>query len=128
MAAWLKPERRRTPRVAERVSLSVSDASTVLQAQTMNLSAAGVYCVLERFIAPMTKLELDLELPCRAGLARVRCCGVVVRVEPVIPHLDQPRYQTAILFTELAKRDRTDISSFVRERLASSSPSRSRTP
>lgn len=119
MAAWLRRERRRTQRVTERVSLSVMDAATTLQAETMNLSAAGVYCVLGRFIAPMTKLELELELPRRAGVARVRCCGVVVRVQPVIPHLDQPQYQTAILFTELAKRDRGEISSFVRERLAS---------
>lgn len=124
----MNPERRQTPRVSERLSLSVGDDDAAIHTETMNLSAAGVYCVLERCIAPMTKLQLELELPGRPKITRVRCCGVVVRAEAFMPHPEvvpppaQPRFQTAILFTELAPRDRQAISAFVRDRLASSSP------
>ena len=54
-----RQERRRTPRVAEQVPLAITDAQTVMEAETKNLSASGVYCALERFIAPMTKLQLE---------------------------------------------------------------------
>ena len=52
-------ERRRTPRVSERVPLGITEGGTTLEAETVNLSAAGAYCTLDRFLAPMTKLQLD---------------------------------------------------------------------
>ena len=85
-----------------------------------NLSAAGVYCALERFIPPMTKLELKFDLPGGAGPARVQCAAVVVRVEPSVTDGDVMRYNTALFFTDLAERDRKAISQFVERRLAGS--------
>lgn len=124
MAAGMTPpssqERRRAPRVPGRVSLAITDATAVVEAQTKNLSASGVYCALERFIAPMTKLQLEFELPQGDRQARIRCSGVVVRVEPIITTVDRARYNTAIFFTDLVERDRMAISQFVRHRLTSS--------
>ena len=113
-------ERRQDPRVNERVSLAIRDASAELVGETKNLSASGAYCTLERFIAPMTKLELKLELPNETHPTLIRCQGVVVRVEPVVSNADRGRYHIAVLFTELKKQDRAAIERFVRQRLSAS--------
>lgn len=112
------PERRRTPRASERIELAIKDAGTELRTETKNLSAAGAYCTLDRFVPPMSKLELRFELPGFLRPARVLCMGVVVRVEPAIKDGDTMHYNTALFFTELSKRDRAAISRFVRQRLA----------
>ena len=82
-------ERRRAPRIAERIPLAITDAKAELQTETKNLSTAGAYCALERFIPPMTKLQVQLDLPNGAQFARIRCSGVVVRVEPVAASLER---------------------------------------
>ena len=115
-------ERRREPRAAERVPLAIRDASAELTTETNNLSASGAYCTLDRFIAPMSKLQLRFELPNQGHRPTpIRCSGVVVRVEPVISTAQQGRYHVAVLFTELAERDRAAIARFVRQRLSASS-------
>ena len=123
-------DRRRSPRVAERVPFAITEGRAAVQAESVNLSAAGAYCTLERFIAPMTKLQLDYELPDPAGggaggnrRIRIRCTGVVVRTEPVVTSPEAGRYHIAIFFTDLNERDRSAIARFVGQRLARPSPS-----
>ena len=117
-------ERRTAPRVTERVPLAIGEADGRLQTETNNLSASGAYCTLDRFIAPMTKLQLQIALPGGARRGMIRCRGVVVRVEPVVSIPHGGRYHMAILFTDLAARDRSAIAQFVTRRLASTtSPS-----
>ena len=111
-------ERREAPRVAERVPLAIGEADGRLQTETNNLSASGAYCTLDRFIAPMTKLQLQLALPGGARRGAIRCRGVVVRVEPVVSISRGGRYHTAIFFTDLAARDRSAIARFVHRQLA----------
>lgn len=120
-----RSERRRTPRISHRVPLGISDGGPVLQTETVNLSETGVYCTLERFLAPMTKLQLEYDLPNHgAGQpVRITCTGVVVRTEPVITAPDKARYHVAIYFTHLSERDRSAISRFVRQHLSSPSTS-----
>ena len=116
-------ERRREPRAAERLPLAIQDAGAELTTETHNLSASGAYCTLDRFIAPMSKLQLHFELPNKGHRpTSIRCSGVIVRVEPVISSAQQGRYHVAVLFTELAERDRAAIARFVRQRLSASSP------
>ena len=112
------PERRRTPRVEERVPLSLTDGGMDLRTETKNLSVAGAYCALDRFIPPMTKLQLTLELPGTFRRTRVRCTGVVVRVEPAVQDAETMRYHTAVFFSEISDRDRAAIGRFVQRRLA----------
>ncbi len=114
-------ERRRAPRVAERVSVALTEEGKAFQAESENLSAAGVYCTLDRFLPPMTKLQLQFELLDGARHVRVRCEGVVVRVEPIIASAERGRYHVAVFFTELAERDRSAISRFVSQRLSARS-------
>jgi hypothetical protein len=114
----MRQERRQAPRVAERFPVALRDAGVELHAQTKNLSAVGTYCTLDHFIAPMTKLQLQFELPYGSRRVRVRCSGVVVRVEPVIANAQRGHYNVAIFFTELTQRNRSAISEFVRRRLS----------
>ena len=111
-------ERRRAPRIAERVALAITDGGTELTTETRNLSASGAYCTLDHFISPMSKLQLRFELPQGTRRTTIRCAGVVVRVEPVIAGAERARYNTAIFFTELSERNRSAISRFVRQRLS----------
>ena len=111
-------ERRQAPRVAERVALAMTEANVLLQAETKNLSASGAYCTVDRFIAPMTKLELQFELPIGARRATIRCSGVVVRVDPVVANAQRAHYNMAIFFTGLSDRERSVIEQFVRRRLS----------
>ena len=117
-----KRERRSHVRAPEQVSLSIRDAGTALTTETKNLRASGVYCTLNRFIAPMSKLELQFELPNGARRVKVRCTGVVVRVEPVVVNVERGRYNIAIFFTELTERHRSAIGQFVRQRLGARTP------
>ena len=94
-------ERRAAPRTADRIAVDLTDAATSLQTESKNLSATGVYCTLERFIPPMTKLRVQFELPHGARRVRVVCTGVVVRVEPVV-----------------SDHDRSAVSHFVEQRLS----------
>ncbi len=115
------PERRRAPRVAERLSLTIGEGKSAYVAETKNLSASGAYCMLDQFLPPMTKLALQFDLPNGARHVRVACSGVVVRVEPLVAHADRGRYQIAVFFTDLTERDRAAIMRFVRQRLAAAS-------
>ena len=106
-------ERRGAPRVLHRVPLAIVGDGTVLQAETVNLSSSGAYCTVDQFLPPMTKLELEFELPDGSRHARVRCTGAVVRAEPVVATPERGRYNIAIFFTDLSERDRSAISRFV---------------
>ena len=111
-------ERRRVPRAAERIALDISDAGAEVRTETKNLSAAGAYCQLDRFIPPMSVLELRFELPGSPRRVRIGCRGVVVRVEPIVASGQTLGYNTALFFTEISDRDRAAISRFVGQRLA----------
>jgi len=113
-------ERRKAPRSAESLPLAVTEGDVSVQAKMQNLSAAGMYCTMDRFIPPMTKLDLKLELTGSARPAKIRCVAVVVRVEPSVTDGEVMRYNTALFFTDLAERDRKAISQFVERRLAGS--------
>ena len=121
MASRLMRERRKVPRIAERVAMAITDAGTELTTESQNLSTTGVYCTLDRFLAPMSKVRLDFELPNGPRSSKVRCTGVVVRVEPIIAHASRGQFNVAIFFTELSNRDRSAITRFVRQRLSAAS-------
>ena len=118
MASGMTQERRQAPRVSERIDLAVTGDAAAFRAEAVNLSISGAYCTTDRFIPPMTKLQLQFELPHNPRRVQVRCEGVVVRVEPVVENAEQGRYHVAIFFSDIADRDRAAIATFVRERLS----------
>ena len=118
MATRMNPERRRSPRADERISLAITGIDGVIQIETKNISASGAYCTTKKFIPPMTKLAIQFELPDGLKRTTVRSSGVVVRVEPVVSSPDRGLYNMAIFFSDLPEQSRQSISHFVRQRLA----------
>jgi hypothetical protein len=104
-------ERRRSQRVDAQlqvhVQIPVRGASSAPAAlKKINISTSGVYFHSDRFIEPMTKLEMFLDLPfpdpVKAGEAqtqRVRCEGIVVRVLPEVAQPGDVTYEIAVFFT-----------------------------
>lgn len=110
-------ERRKHPRIHEAVRCEVCVGSEVYSTCTKNLSCGGALCLLSGPVAPMTKLELVLDLPSVGGLGalprqQVRCAGVVVRQDP-LPLSQEPSFLTAIYFSDLKDADRRRIAEFV---------------
>jgi hypothetical protein len=57
-------ERRKSRRVPTTFDLKLVGLGTPgMEAQALNLSAGGVYCLTPRYITPLTKVELTLILP-----------------------------------------------------------------
>ncbi len=112
-------DRRGAPRVHERVAFSIDGGGREIRTETLNISTAGAYCFTDQFIAPMTKLQLRLELPHSPKPVKIQCEGVVVRSEPVVSSAQQGQYHLAVFFSEMSERDRDAIARFVQARLAS---------
>lgn len=73
--------------------------------ETINISTSGVYFWSDRYLAPMTKLALGLEVSVpgaaagQTDLALVQCQGLVVRVQPEEETPGQESYEVAVFFT-----------------------------
>ena len=110
-------ERRKYPRVAETIQCHVSVGPDRMETLTQNLSCGGALCSLSQTVPPMTKLEIVLDIPASPGFGgsprqTVRCVGVVVRQDQ-LPLEQQPKYLTAIYFSDLKPEDRRRIGEFV---------------
>ena len=110
-------ERRAAPRVDTHLPLSLGDEAAELLTTTHNLSASGAYCTVRRFLPPMTKLQVRLELPSTPHPLPIECQGIVVRVEPPEPAPRRTSYRVAIFFNDLSQRDRASLAQFVQTRL-----------
>lgn len=119
MSTFQGDERRRAPRVAKELPLTLTDHVGELSAVTRDISASGAYCTLRRHIPAMTKLQIHVALP---GSSAVACEGVVVRVEPAKPIPSQSSYHVAIFFNEISETNRARLSQFVQDHLHASLP------
>jgi hypothetical protein len=109
-----RSERRQHPRVDNNVPLKISSADADFVTETKNISCAGAYCRVSRYLEPMTKLKVLLLLPVRKGkrvtTKKVSCFGVVVRTENI---LEGEGFNTAIFFNDIHPRDSRAIAEFV---------------
>lgn len=110
-------ERRKHPRINESIHCEVCVGSDVYATETQNLSCGGALCQLSEAVAPMTKLNLVLEMPAVPGMnalprQMVRCAGVVIRQDR-LPLSPEPAFLTAIYFSDLKDSDRRRIGEFV---------------
>lgn len=110
-------ERRKYPRIAGSIPCQVSIGSSVLTAQTKNLSCGGILCELPQPIPLMSKLEIVLRLPAAfvpgSSATWVRCVGVVVRQQHQTSLEGWPSYLIAIYFSEIDPDDRRRIAEFI---------------
>jgi len=105
-------ERRSAARVPARLAMEITVGGGFARAETLNVSANGVYFASTSFIPLLTKLRITLELP-ENGDTRVTCDGVVVRIEPETETPGQSDYQVACYFTEIGERDRARLESYI---------------
>lgn len=107
--------RRRHPRARGDWPVIVELSDGPHQARVRDVSKGGVSFYLDRPIPEMTLLSVEFDLPCPAGLRRIRGTGAVVRCEKISAALDH--YEVAVFLTEMADPDRATIEAFVTETL-----------
>jgi hypothetical protein len=116
MAYFTMPqEKRRNPRLEQKIPVKISGDHGEILTQTKNLSCSGAFCRMTRRLEPMTRLRIHLLLPVRkkdkVTSKKITCQGVVVRVEMVVE--DEEYYDTAIFFSDIAPKDTRSISEFI---------------
>lgn len=103
-------ERRGARRVDASLKVNISSPAVEeagASLETINISTSGAYFHSDRFLEPMTKLALQLELPMAGGedgvedVALVACEGLVVRTTPEQVTEGQETYEIAVFFTHL---------------------------
>ena len=104
--------RRRHARIPHRLPLQLTHDVHDLITKTENVSASGAYCIVKRYVAPMTKLQVRLEIPGQTHLS-VKCEGVVVRTDPPQPDPKRHEYSVAIFFQDISERDRTTLAHYI---------------
>jgi c-di-GMP-binding flagellar brake protein YcgR len=115
-------ERRRAVRAPAKLAMEIKlGGDRSANAETINVSANGVYFTTPDHIEPLTKLQITLALPARGDQdsdREVVCDGVVVRVEPEAPREDVKSYEVACYFTSISDGDREELEAYVLGQLA----------
>jgi hypothetical protein len=117
-------ERRRAVRAPAKLAMEVKlGGEDAAHAETINVSANGVYFWSRTHIPPLTRLQITLMLPESAdtpdgALQEVICDGVVVRAEPETPRSDVHRYEIACYFTSISTKDQSRLESYILNLLA----------
>ena len=108
-------DRRRHPRAEARLSAGVlpAGAGGMLAVTTLNVGEGGVYVEVPRFIEPLTKLQITLDLPSTSGPLRVETEAIVVRTTPDQEIPGTERYQIACAFLALSDAHRQLIHRWV---------------
>jgi len=114
-------DRRRYPRVHRRLALDISARDMIMSSETKNICCSGAYCVLDRPIAPMSRVRLTLLVPVthKTGVTteKIDCHGIVLRCDP--PGEDDPPLtaNAAIIFCNIGRHARCLISKYMKHQL-----------
>jgi hypothetical protein len=107
-------ERRSAARFPARLAMEITLGADRTRAESLNVSANGVYFSSRAFIPLLTRLRITLELPEGAGASsRVACDGVVVRTEPEAESAAVAEYEVACYFTDMSDTDRERLESYI---------------
>ena len=114
-------ERRRHPRIFKKLPLKLKINSFDLATETLNLSSSGVYCQIDKYIEPMTKVSMLLILPLKlknntAVTKKVTCKGVVVRTEK---NSAGDKFNVAIFFSDVPEAEAENINRYIETHLQS---------
>ncbi len=112
-------ERRTFPRITDEglsLKLNTGDFDTITH--TLNLSASGIYCKVDKEIPLMSRVNLMLMLPgaTKDDKIALEVSGVVVREHPVIIDGATKHYDVAIFFEDLSPKNREIILSYISNR------------
>jgi hypothetical protein len=116
-----KQERRTYPRVEDKalsLKLKLGDFDSV--SHTLNISASGVYCKVDKEMPLMSRVKLILMVPDptdkNAPHKNLEVTGIVVREHPVIIDGETRHYDVAIFFDDLSEKEREVISNYIAAR------------
>lgn len=111
-------ERRSFPRIQDEglsLKLKLGDFDTITH--TLNLSASGVYCKVDKEMPLMSRVKLMLMIPDPSKdenpIRSLEVNGVVVREHPVIIDGKTKHYDVAIFFEDLSSKDREVLSNYI---------------
>ena len=113
-------ERRKAQRVEADLSVTITGGAGETKGKALNISSSGIYFESPYYLAPLTKIRLELIIPDpRTGKSPITCDGVVVRVEPEKKDTAVTQYRVAILFTLVSERSLKVLDAYIRSRLSS---------
>ena len=107
-------ERRGDPRLENNIPVKICQEGGDLVTETLNISRSGAYCCVNQPIALMTKMKIHLLLSspksAKTETRKISCEGVVVRSEAA---LSEGKYNIALFFSDITKRDAEYITDYV---------------
>jgi hypothetical protein len=108
-------ERRKYPRLTRSVPVKIHQDSYDFVTETTNISRSGAYCKVNKYIMPMTNLDICLFLPPnnkeKSPAKKIFCRGAVVRTES-LP--EDNSYNIAVFFSDISSKDVEAISEFIK--------------
>lgn len=107
-----RSERRSHPRLITALPLRIKTAEFDITTSTRDISCVGAYCQIDKYLPPMTKLDIAMVLNNQPAGVRVKCKGVVVRSEP-----NENKFNIAIFFNDIAETEKEKISKFIKNLL-----------
>ncbi len=112
-----RKERRRYPRIKDKdISLKLAGDGFDTISQSLDVSASGVYCKVDRRIPLMTRVQVVLSLPGRTKTSSPTTMdidGVVVREHPVKKNGRVQYYDVAIFFNTLLPKEREKLVQYI---------------
>ena len=113
-------ERRKHPRLENNIPLKIRSDDFDIITETKNLSSSGVYCRVNKYLEPMTKLKILLLLPIKRHqketTKKISCQGVIVRTES-IPGNEY--FNIAIYFNDILQKDINCLNDYINANLKS---------
>lgn len=111
-----KDERRKYPRIKDKeISIKLSGDGVRTISQSLDVSASGIYCKLDRRIPLMTRVQLVLSIPAKGNgsAKKLNIDGVVVREHPVMKDGRAEHYDVAIFFDALMPKERRILEQYI---------------
>lgn len=114
MRKVMKSERRKFPRIIQRLPIALSVNGYDFSTTTQNISCVGAYCHIDKYVPPFTKVAVKMDLPGASARSNVSCHGVVVRTEDD----RNAGFNVAIFFNEIRDAERKKISRYLSQLLS----------
>ncbi|MFH1552949.1 MAG: PilZ domain-containing protein [Candidatus Omnitrophota bacterium] len=115
-----KIERRKYPRIKDKnISIKLSGDGFNAITQSLDVSASGLYCKVDRHMPVMTRVQIILSLPGKNSSSpsiTMNIDGVVVREHPVEKDGRIQYYDVAIFFNTLLPKERKLLVQYINRR------------
>ena len=111
-------EKRKYQRIKdESVSLKVRAGDIDIITKSLDISASGVYCKIEKEVPLLSRIKVLLILPLsKKGSkenVKIETDGVVVREHPVIENGKVAHYDIAVFFDNISAKDKEAILAYI---------------